>query len=190
MVLVRFVVVLLLSIFFVDSFHQQVPKNTLQQTKENLKQILGSIVVGSSAFGLGLGAAVAEEAKKPKRPKVLETDNGVKYIEVKKGDGNYPSNGDFVVINYTGFLQNGTVFDSIYEPGKKPLSFRIGKNQIIPGIEEVLKEMRAGGEVTCTIPSKLAYKERGVCVEGGCIVPPNANLNYVIKLKNVAAGYQ
>jgi FKBP-type peptidyl-prolyl cis-trans isomerase len=61
---------------------------------------------------------------------------------------------------------------------------------IIVGIEEVLKEMRAGGEITCTIPAKLAYGSRGVCIEGqGCLVEPNTNLNYVIKLKNVAAGF-
>lgn len=51
--------------------------------------------------------------------------------------------------------------------------------------------MQAGGEVTCTIPSKLAYGEKGICLPNnqGCIVPPNETLKYVLKLRNVGAGY-
>ncbi len=61
---------------------------------------------------------------KVKKPKVLETENGVKYIELKKGEGSYPGEGDYVSINYIGILSNGTYFDTKYEPGKKPLTFR------------------------------------------------------------------
>lgn len=167
------------------------PQSAAQASQRLCRTLLGQAsVVVSSALALG-GIAVAEDKPKAKKPKVLETENGVKYIEVKKGSGPYPNEGDFVIINYTGFLQNGTIFDSTESTGKKALSFRIGKKQIIPGIEEVLREMRAGGEVTCSIPSKLAYASRGVCIEGqGCIVQPNENLNYVIKLKNVAPAYQ
>jgi FKBP-type peptidyl-prolyl cis-trans isomerase len=167
---------------------QGIPKNSLQVVKQNLKEVVNTLAIGSSTlFGLTSVAVAADQVKKPKKVKVLETDSGIKYIEVKQGGGSYPADGDFVVISYTGFLPDGTVFDSTEGKGRKPLTFRMGMKQIIPGIEEVLREMRSGGEVTCTIPSKMAYGERGVCIKDGeCLVPPNTNLNYAIKLKAVA----
>ena len=70
-------------------------------------------------------ASYAEGATKaPKKPRVLETENGIKYIDIKKGDGPFPSEGDYVVINYTGFLSNGTLFDTTEGKGKRALSFR------------------------------------------------------------------
>lgn len=184
--------ILILCAVGVGAFQSWVPKSPTQISQQNLQNVLSSIISTGAVLSVP-SAALAAEATKPKtkKVKVLETENGVKYIEVKKGEGAYPGDGDFVVINYTGFLSDGkTIFDTTEGKGKKPLSFRMGKKQIIPGIEEVLREMRAGGEVTCTIPGKLAYP-RGVCIDGqGCLVQPGETLNYVIKLKNVAAGYQ
>lgn len=162
------------------------PSTPIQRLQGNFKKIYSSALIGSSVLGFQ-SLAFADETKKMKKPKVLETENGVKYIEVKKGEGNSPGDGDFVVINYTGFLPGGKVFDTTEGKGKKPISFRMGMKQMIPGIEEVLKRMRPGGEVTCTIPSKLAYGTKGVCIEGqGCLIEPNTDLNYVVKLKAVA----
>ena len=162
------------------------PVSPIHRLQGNFKNICSSAIIASSVLGFQ-SYALAEESKKVKKPKVLETENGVKYIEVKKGKGNSPGDGDFVVINYTGFLPGGKVFDTTEGKGKKPLSFRMGMKQIIPGIEEVLRQMRPGGEVTCTIPSKLAYGSKGVCLEGkGCLIEPNTDLNYVVKLKAVA----
>jgi FKBP-type peptidyl-prolyl cis-trans isomerase len=137
--------------------------------------------------------AIADDVavtKKPKKVKVQETSLGINYIELKKGSGAYPSKGDFVVINYTGFLSDGKVFDSTDVKGRKPLSFVFGKNQVIPGLESVIENLQPGAEATCTIPAKYAYGAKGVCIEGeGCLVPPNETLKYVIKVKTVAAGY-
>ena len=137
--------------------------------------------------------AAEGDAIKKKKPKVMETDLGIKYIDVKKGNGPSPFDGDFVVISYSAFLQDGTMFDTTEGKGKKALSFRYGKKQIIPGIESVLETMQVGGERTCTIPPQYAYGSKGVCLDKAngdqCLVPPNATLNYVIKLKQVGAGY-
>ena len=136
-----------------------------------------------------ISPVMANTDGKVKKVKVKETENGIKYIDVKIGEGPYPSPGDFLTINYIGFLSNGTIFDST-EAKKKPVSFRYGKNQIIPGIEEVLATMQPGGERTCTIPPKYAYGSKGVCIEGqGCLVPPDETLKYVIKLKTVGPAY-
>ena len=109
---------------------------------------------------------------------------------MKKGLGPFPETGDFVVIDYTGFLSNGTLFDSTESKGRKPLSFRIGKNQFISGVEDVLSYMRVGGEATCIIPSMYAFGVKGICLpDQGCLVPPNENVKYVIKLRNLGVGY-
>jgi FKBP-type peptidyl-prolyl cis-trans isomerase len=116
---------------------------------------------------------------------------GIKYINIKDGSGSvYPAPGDFVVINYTGFLANGTVFDSTEAKGRKPLSFRLGKDQVIPGLENVITYMKPGGIATCTIPSNLAFGQKGICIENeGCLVPPNETVKYVVKLYQVGSGY-
>ena len=74
--------------------------------------------------------------------KVLETDLGIKYIEIKKGSGPLPIDGDLVVINYSAFLSNGQMFDTTEVKGKKPLAFTLGKKQIIPGLESVIEYMQ------------------------------------------------
>ena len=118
-----------------------------------------------------------------------ETDSGIKYVELKKGDGAFPNEGDYVTLVYTGYLSNGTIFDDNNVKGKKALSFRYGKKQIIQGIEDVLNTMQVGGERTCTIPSSLAYGDKGVCLPEGCLVPPGETLRYYLKLKAVAPSF-
>ena len=154
--------------------------------------IISALATSSSLAEVAYAADEGETIKK-KKPKVMETDLGIKYIDVKKGTGSSPYDGDFVVISYSAFLQNGTMFDTTEGKGKKALSFRYGRKQIIPGIESVLETMQVGGERTCTIPPQYAYGSKGVCLDKTngeqCLVPPDATLNYVIKLKQVGAGY-
>ena len=127
----------------------------------------------------------------PKKDKlqVRETELGIPYLVLKEGSGAFPNSGDFVSFVYTGFLSNGTIFDSNDIKGKKPLTFRVGQKQVIPGLESVIQEMQAGAEASCSIPAKYAYGDKGVCLPEGCLVPKGENLKYVIKLKTVGAGY-
>lgn len=176
------------------------PSNTYTEYHNIINKkalITATKIVGSAAllYTNNLSNAVAagdstEKVKKVKKPKVQETELGIKYIETVKGDGVYPNLGDFVVINYSAFLQNGTMFDTTEAKGRKALSFRYGKNQMIPGIESVLDTMQVGGVRTATIPPKYAYGDKGICIDGqGCLVPPGATLNYVIKLVACGASY-
>ncbi len=57
------------------------------------------------------------------------------------------------------------MFDSTESKGRKPLTFRFGQKQVIAGLESVIAEMQPGGQCTCSIPSKYAYGEKGVCLE-------------------------
>lgn len=147
------------------------------------------VVLASSLFTPMVSYA-EEKAKKKKKPKVLETDLGIPYIEIQKGSGPYPNTGDYIVMDYTAFLKNGTVYDSTEVKGRKPISFRFGYKQMIPGVESVVSYMQAGGEATCSIPAKYAYGEKGVCIDGqGCIVPPNEDIKYAIKVRNIGVGF-
>lgn len=175
---------------------EQVPTANGQDMRNALISITkNSVTLAASAAALSLGlgnvkSAIADDTpKKQKKPKVLETDLGIKYIDLVKGTGPYINDGDFVVINYSAFLQNGTMFDTTQRKGGKPLSFRYGKKQVIPGVESVLETMQVGGERSATIPAKYAFGDKGVCTPEGCLVPPGATLNYVIKLKAAGAAY-
>ena len=84
----------------------------------------------------------------------METESGLQYIVVTKGDGELPIDGDRVNVNYEGTLLNGEVFDSSYERGA-PIEFDI--NRVIPGWTEGLKLMPVGSKYVFYIPSQLAY---------------------------------
>ena len=133
------------------------------------------------------GVVEEPRTKKKNKLKVGETELGIKYIDLKVGDGPNPYDGDLIAINYIGFKMDGTEFDSQYS--KKNLAFKYGAKQVIPGFEDVLATMRPGGQRSCTIPSKLAYGSKGVCIKDGCIVDPNEDLKFVITLRTVGAGY-
>ena len=133
------------------------------------------------------GVVEEPRTKKKNKLKVGETELGIKYIDLKVGDGPNPYDGDLIAINYIGFKMDGTEFDSQYS--KKNLAFKYGARQVIPGFEDVLATMRPGGQRSCTIPSKLAYGSKGVCIKDGCIVDPNEDLKFVITLKTIGAGY-
>ena len=66
--------------------------------------------------------------------------------------------GDKVKIHYTGTLNDGTVFDS--SEGREPLEFTIGENQVVPGFENEVKEMKLNEEKTFKINAKDAYGEK------------------------------
>jgi FKBP-type peptidyl-prolyl cis-trans isomerase len=87
-------------------------------------------------------AAADDPPKKKKKPKILETDLGIPYIVLKEGSGAFPQTGDLVAISYSAFLSNGTMWDSTDVKGRKPVSFIIGKKQIIPGLESVVTYLK------------------------------------------------
>lgn len=65
--------------------------------------------------------------------------------------------GDKVKVEYTGTLEDGTVFDT--SEGKEPLEFEVGAKQVIPGFEEAVKGMEQGEEKEVTLPKEEAYGE-------------------------------
>ena len=96
------------------------------------------------------------------------------------GTGDIAQAGDTLAVNYTGRLQDGTVFDT--SVGKKPFTFALGAGQVIAGWDQGLAGMKVGGKRLLIIPSSLAYGAQQV----GSI-PPNSTLVFEVELLSVQA---
>jgi peptidylprolyl isomerase len=103
----------------------------------------------------------------------------VKIEETQVGTGAEAAPGKTLSVFYTGKLDNGKVFDS--NVGKAPMTFQLGGGQLIPGFEQGVTGMKAGGKRTITIPPALGYGEQGA----GDAVPPNSALVFEIELVDV-----
>jgi len=111
----------------------------------------------------------------------VTTPSGLKYIDVKVGEGVAPQAGQLIAAHYTGWLTDGTKFDSSRDRGE-PLRFPIGQGRVIKGWDEGLMSMKVGGHRVLIIPPDLGYGERGT--PGGPI-PPNATLVFDVELVDV-----
>jgi FKBP-type peptidyl-prolyl cis-trans isomerase len=110
----------------------------------------------------------------------VTTASGLKYVELKEGDGATPESGKTVVVHYTGTLEDGTKFDSSRDRGQ-PFSFKIGVGQVIKGWDEGLSTMKVGGRRQLIIPPELGYGSRGA----GGVIPPNATLLFDVELLDI-----
>ena len=107
-----------------------------------------------------------------------EAMNGELIIEdLKVGEGSEVVKYNIVTVNYTGWLTDGTKFDSSLNPGRSPFRFTVGGGQVIKGWDEGLIGMKVGGKRKLTIPPSMGYgnQEMGV-------IPPNSTLIFEIDL--------
>ena len=106
--------------------------------------------------------------------------SGLKYVDLKVGDGAVAEEGVTATVHYTGWLTNGTKFDSSVDRNQ-PFEFKLGAGQVIRGWDEGVKGMRTGGKRKLTIPPELGYGERGA----GSSIPPNSTLVFEVELLGV-----
>jgi FKBP-type peptidyl-prolyl cis-trans isomerase len=128
------------------------------------------------ACALLVGAALVQGQDK-KESKEVTTKSGLKYTDIKVGDGAAAKAGDLVQVHYTGWLTNGKKFDSSVDRGK-PFEFRLGAGMVIKGWDEGVATMKVGGKRQLHIPSALAYGANGA----GGVIPPNADLVFDVEL--------
>ena len=121
-----------------------------------------------------------EEATEVKEEEYVTTDSGLKVHDFVVGDGPSPETGQMVSVHYTGWLEDGTKFDSSLDRGQ-PFTFAIGMGQVIAGWDEGVATMKVGGKRQLVIPSELGYGEQGA----GAVIPPNATLIFEVELLDV-----
>ena len=114
---------------------------------------------------------------------VKKMENGLLIEDLIVGDGAEAKDYNKVVVNYTGKLEDGSVFDSSLNPGRSPFTFTLGAGSVIKGWDQGLKNMKVGGKRKLTIPPDLAYGANGA----GNAVPPNATLIFEVELLEVEA---
>jgi FKBP-type peptidyl-prolyl cis-trans isomerase len=98
--------------------------------------------------------------------------------DIVVGTGDSPEHGQTVVVHYTGWLTNGSKFDSSLDRGE-PFEFEIGVGQVIKGWDQGVLTMKVGGKRKLTIPPELAYGNREV---GGGLIPANSTLIFEVEL--------
>ena len=104
-------------------------------------------------------------------------DKKLRYYTIKEGVGLNAEPGDNAYIHFTGFLPDGSVFDTSYKNGK-PIRFTVGEGQVVDGLDMGLLVMNKGSKIKLLIPSKLAYGTKGL----KNIVPPNTKITIYVEL--------
>ena len=109
-----------------------------------------------------------------------QTESGLRYKIIQKGDGIKPQKGQNVSVHYKGMFAEGGVFDDSYKRGN-PIEFPIGMGNVIPGWDEGILLLNKGDKARFVIPSHLAYGEAGA----GGVIPPNATLVFDVELMDI-----
>ncbi len=127
------------------------------------------------------------------RAKATKSTTGLETTIISKGTGTKPAEGTNVLINYAGYLEDGTLFDSCIEAvakeygkfdqnratqnGYQPMQAQAGKYNFIPGFAEGLNNLSFGDKAVLFIPANIAYGERGA----GNVIPPNSNIIFEVE---------
>lgn len=169
---------------------------------ENQKKQMELEAQKQAQYRTQFGPVIAAKAKylTDIKATATETASGLKYKLIHAGNGKKPADGSNVLINYAGYLEDGSLFDSSIENvnkeygkfdenrakqnGYQPFPFPYGKKDgLIPGFIEGLSMMNYGDKALVFIPAKLGYGEKGA----GNVIPPNANIIFEIEMTEAPA---
>lgn len=112
-----------------------------------------------------------------------ETESGLRWRTLEEGQGAKADSGDTAVVHYTGWLPDGTKFDSSRDRGE-PFQFAVGQGQVIQGWDQGVAGMTTGETRQLVIPPSLGYGQRGA----GNVIPPGATLVFEVELLEVKEG--
>lgn len=108
---------------------------------------------------------------------MVEHESGLKWIVRSEGTGAVPKEGEKIKAHYTGYLLNGTKFDSSVDRGA-PFETPVGVGRVIRGWDIAFTNMKVGEKRVLFIPADLGYGARGA----GGVIPPNAELVFDVEL--------
>ena len=158
---------------FNDVFEENDLDISEEESMKVLQDYFGKLQAAKQAKASKVGSAYLTENAEKKG--VITTKSGLQYEVLTTGAGAKPTANDKVTVHYHGMLTDGTVFDSSVDRGE-PAQF--GVTQVIPGWIEALQLMSVGDKWKLTIPSELAYGERGA----GGLIGPGSTLLFEVEL--------
>lgn len=135
-----------------------------------------------AALTVACGSNDSDDTRAPRsvdESDYVTTNSGLKYHDFLTGNGATASPGDEVTVHYTGWLTDGTLFDS--SRGRGPFTFPLGEGRVIEGWDEGVAGMKVGGERQLVIPADLGYGDQGA----GDDIPPGATLIFEVELLDV-----
>ncbi|MDY6147713.1 MAG: FKBP-type peptidyl-prolyl cis-trans isomerase [Porphyromonas sp.] len=157
-------------------FNETKPEIEYEEAQKVLNEFFQRLQNQEAELNLKAGREFMEIQKNKSGVTTLE--NGIQYEVFKRGEGEKPSAQDTVRVHYHGTLIDGTIFDSSVQRGT-PAEFPL--RNVIPGWTYILQQMPVGSKWKVTIPSELAYGERGA----GQNIRPNMTLIFEIELLDI-----
>jgi peptidylprolyl isomerase len=139
-----------------------------------------SVAASATATSQATTPAVAAPAKSEAPGKTVKTASGLEYTDEVLGTGVTPKHGQLCSVHYTGWLTDGSKFDSSRDRGT-PYPFRLGMAEVIKGWDECMSTMKVGGRRRIVVPPHLAYGPSGRLP----VIPPNATLVFNVELVEV-----
>lgn len=147
-------------------------------SKRSVVLVLIAFCVAGAVALSGCGSGESTPADSPESGAAPEVTLYIEDLVV--GEGQAAESGDTVTVDYTGWLDDGTKFDSSLDRGQ-PFVFTLGANEVIRGWDLGVEGMQVGGKRKLTIPPELGYGASGA----GDAVPPNATLVFEVELLSI-----